>query len=538
VETIPKVGFRLIPGVTDPPVDGNPVEAPSVLGRRTRWNLLAVLVLVIVVAGITWRLPPKPAEGPVSLAEEAKSLAVLPFADLSPERDQAYFADGLAEELIDRLSRLEGLTVASRTDAFQFRDNDRDLVAIASDLRVRYLLEGSVRKDQDQLRITTRLVDASSGYPAWSDTYDRSLAEIFVVQEEIAEAVAIALSIKLDVGELGLDPRATSNVKAHDEFLQAKALQWEFTADSILLAISHARRAVEIDPDFAYGWYMLAGLYREAGTFKRAIPEENWKQLSAEALKRAAELDPNPRAGWAERVVLAKLEQRWSDVQEMLGPLTGKELVENDVHTFHYAYFLYDVGRVREAIPLMEHWLRVHPQSQGAAVGLASMYSAQGRYDEAFAAAERALETGGYSDISAITGNTVALCADDQEQLAKWLPRRLQHTEKEAIELLQAMSETLDDRLAALAALRTVDSDILAYEVSIWAAWHGDVELALEAMRRSDTTFAFWLPIMKDVRRHPGFKELASDMNLVDYWHEYGWSDFCRPVGEDDFACE
>ena len=96
----------------------------------------------------------------------------------------------------------------------------------------------------------------------------------------------------------------------------------------------------------------------------------------------------------------------------------------------------------------------------------------------------------------------------------------------------------LNDRLAALAFLRTLDSDRLAYSASIWAAWYGDTELALEAMRRSDTTFAYWYPVMKDVRRHPGFKELARDMNLVEYWREYGWADSCRPVGEEDFECQ
>ena len=97
---------------------------------------------------------------------------------------------------------------------------------------------------------------------------------------------------------------------------------------------------------------------------------------------------------------------------------------------------------------------------------------------------------------------------------------------------------TLDDRLAALAFLRTVDSDSTAYVKSIWAAWYGDVELALSAMRRSDTTYAFWIPLMKDVRRHPGFKDLVRDMNLVEYWREYSWADYCRPVGEEDFECE
>jgi hypothetical protein len=166
------------------------------------------------------------------------------------------------------------------------------------------------------------------------------------------------------------------------------------------------------------------------------------------------------------------------------------------------------------------------------------MYAAQERFEDAFASVESAYKSDGYSEFSALAGVIVALSANDRAQLSRWMDRVITHSEGDGPPFWRAMKETVDDPLAALAYLRSVDSDSLAYASSIWAAWHGDVELALQAMRRSNTTFAFWIPVMAEVRRQPGFKELARDMNLLEYWREYVWPDFCKPVGEDDFECK
>lgn len=544
IETIPRIGFRLVPPVN--PVDittaaENIQTKPAATGSGNTSGKLSLVLhtaaLVLLLAGL-WYLADS--RGLFSAPGEPvnKSLAVLPFEDVSGAGDEEFFAPGLTEELITRISQLEGLQVASKTASFNVDRQGKTLDRIADELNVQYLLEGSVRKSGEQLRITTQLTDVEDGYHVWAETFDRPLEDIFAIQEEITESVSIALAIALDVGKYRDDPLATTSIEAYEEALKSMDAHKEFTADSLLRAIHHARRAVEIDPEFGYAWYGLANLYREAGTFKGAIAEEDWMQLAAEALDRAIELDPNPNAGWAEKVTLAELDQRWMDAQELLGPITGREMVEDDPRNFQYAYVMYQVGRVKEAIQLMEHWRRNHPDGQGTHSGLAVWYAIQGRFDDAFASAERAYEIQGYNEISALSGVIVALSANDRGQLLRWMDRVIESSEGEGPQFWQAMKETLDDSLAALAYLRAVDSDRLAYATSIWAAWYGDVELALQAMRRSDTTYAFWIPLMSDVRRHPGFKELARDMNLVEYWRKYEWSDFCRPVGEDDFECE
>ena len=544
IETIPRIGFRLIPTVTPLGPDETVPDLqarPAATDREQRTGrirkALRLTGLAVVLMG-AWYLSKSPGLFAPKLESEALSLAVLPFEDVSGTHDQGEFAAGLTEELITRLSQMQGLQVASGTASFRVDSEGGSLEDIADELGVDYLLEGSVRKNGQQLRVAAQLTDGREGFHMWSETFDRPLEDIFAIQEEITESVVVALAITLDVGEFAGDPLATSSVKAYEEALKSQQAHAEFTADSLLRAIHHARRAVEIDPEYGYAWYGLASLYREAGTFKRVIAEEDWMQLAAEALDHAIALDPDPHAGWAEKIALAELDHRWTDAQELLGPLTGREMVEDSPRNFHYAYILYDVGRVDDAIPLMEHWRRLHPGGQGTHGGLAVMYAAQERYDEAFAEVEAAYETGSYSEISAIAGVIVALSANDRAQLSRWMQLIIAHTEGDGPKFWQGIEETLDDRLAALAFLRSVDSDSLAYASSLWAAWYGDIELALEAMRRSDTTYGFWVPFMKDVRRHPGFKELVRDMNLVEYWREYGWADFCRPVGEDDFECE
>jgi TolB-like protein/DNA-binding winged helix-turn-helix (wHTH) protein len=544
IETIPRIGFRLIPPVT--PLDADETSAhiqsaPAATGPekkpgRIRLALRLAGLAVLLLGG--WHLSTTLGLFAPEPEPDARSLAVLPFADVSDAHDQDEFAAGLTEELITRLSQLQGLQVASRAASFRAGSEGGSLQAIANELGVNYLVEGSVRKSGRQLRVTAQLTDTRDGFHLWSETFDRPLEDIFAIQEEITESVVVALAITLDVGEFAGDPLATSSVEAYEEGLKSQQAHAEFTGDSLLRAIHHVKRAVEIDPEYGYAWYALASLYREAGAFKGVIAEEDWMQLSVEALDRAIALDPDPNAGLEMKITLAEEEHRWMDAQELAGPLTGREMVEDSPRNFFYAYLLYDVGRVDEAVPLMEHWKRLHPGGPGTRGGLAVMYTAQERYNEAFAEVEAAYDTGRYSEFGALAGVIAALSANDREQLSYWMELVMAHTEGDGIRFWQGIEETLDDRLAALAFLRTVDSDSTAYVKSIWAAWYGDVELALSAMRRSDTTYAFWIPLMKDVRRHPGFKDLVRDMNLVEYWREYGWADSCRPIGEDDFECE
>ena len=177
------------------------------------------------------------------------SIAVLPFTDLSEDRDQAWFCDGVAEEILNALTQLRGLHVAARTSAFSFRDRPDDLRAIAEKLGVAAVLQGSVRRAGERVRITVQLVDAATGFQHWSDRYDRGLEDIFDVQDEIARAVAGRLKVTLDAAPgRRLVAAHTASIEAYELYLQGRALLLQRGAN-IFPALDHFRRAVELDAD-------------------------------------------------------------------------------------------------------------------------------------------------------------------------------------------------------------------------------------------------------------------------------------------------
>jgi TolB-like protein/DNA-binding winged helix-turn-helix (wHTH) protein len=546
IETIPKAGFRLLQPV-EPAASGSALPGAGARPLLRRRALVLMLVVVAVVAAaVTWFADERQTR-PDTGADAVSTLAVLPFIDLSAAGDQAYLAHGLSEELIDRLSRLEGLAVAARTASFRFRDRGLDLPAVAGALQVRYLLEGSVRRDSDELRVTASLVDAEEGFRLWSDVYERPLGDIFEVQAEIAEAVAVALSITLKVGDLGRAPGGTSSIEAYEAYLRALALHREFDRESMLKAIEELRRAVEIDPQFGQAWIYLARLYREIEQFHGGGDEIDWLDRWDEALSRAEalverELDTWPGVEWAvkeERLFILELERQWIAAQELLGPLPQADGAGHP-EAFDYAYFLYHVGRVRESIPLMERWRRLHPNASGVAIHLATTYGATGKFEAAFAEAERATAIPGYGEHGPLTGMIVAMGAGDANRLAHWLERRIAVTEADYRGFLEFLAESIGQPGEALPYLQaTMDAtDRYDYDIALWAAWHGDEELALQALRRSNGTFAFWLPHMAPVRRTPGFVRLVEDFGLVDYWRAYEWGDFCRPANGAEVVCE
>ena len=185
---------------------------------------------------------------------------MLPFANLSSEPDQVYFADGVGVELMKVLSRLPDLLVTGRFSSAYFAEHDATPRAIGETLGVAHLLTGSVRKAGDRVRIAVELVDTTSGYQLWSDSYDRELGDIFELQDEIAAHVATALQVKLGLGESG-EPGMTSNVAAYDEFLRGFAEFNEHHPASFPLAIEHMHRAIALDPSFARVWAYLYCIY-------------------------------------------------------------------------------------------------------------------------------------------------------------------------------------------------------------------------------------------------------------------------------------
>lgn len=229
----------------------------------------------------------QPAE--IESANADNSIAVLPFVNMSSDEEQEYFSDGLSEELLNLLARIPELKVAARTSSFSFKDKDLAIPEIASRLKVAYVLEGSVRKQGNQLRITAQLIQADNGYHLWSETYDRQLDNVFQIQEDIAIAVVDALRITL----LGEVPKTRkTDPKAYQLFLEGQYLKRQLSPDSLNRAIQAFKQAVEIDPAYVPAWAELADTYLWGGR-PDELSREEAHALADQAIQTAISTDPD-----------------------------------------------------------------------------------------------------------------------------------------------------------------------------------------------------------------------------------------------------
>jgi len=318
----------------------------------------------------------------------------------------------------------------------------------------------------------------------------------------------------------------------------SKQYQWEATPESMLQAIDCVKRAIEIDPDYARAWWRLAGLYVNTHSIRYHLDEIDWMLLSQQALDHARSLEPDLPGVKFMTTTIQYINWEWSGVEKTMDRGAGLELSSNFDLLFGWTGFLTRVGRIREAIPLFERMRRLNPYSAGTARGLARAYVIQGRSEEGLAEVERSFDTEGFKSWAVDNGMRIALSMQDRDLLLTWLARAEQHM-PDSRELIRAMSETLDDREAALAWLhdafqRTEEHDFL---IPSWAAWHGDLELALDVMQRLPVPWTFWGNEMNQVRRTPQFKDLVRQVGLEEYFREYGWNDFCHPLNSEDFEC-
>ena len=311
-----------------------------------------------------------------------QSIAVLPFADMSPYRDQEYFSDGLTEELLNLLAKVSGLHVASRTSAFSFKGKQEDIREIAEKLCVKHVLEGSVRKSGDQLRITAQLIKAQDGYHLWSETYNRSMENVFAIQDEIARAVVEALKPQL----LGETPvvRETSS-EAYNLYLQALHLKRQRNPDSLNQAMDYLERAVDIDSGYAPAWALLSAVYALRGGSAMTGWEEG-VAASRKALKRALELDPEHAGGWLSQSQLRSYyEWDWEGAQTDLERACALAPDNSDVYVAK-ARLARSLGRLVESIAFCDQAIALDPLDQDARSDRARALYYLGRLDESEAA--------------------------------------------------------------------------------------------------------------------------------------------------------
>ena len=281
-----------------------PAASPALKGARL--SLLLVAIGVVAAApGVVWylvlRAHPKVGQETAASSAAPPSIAVLPLVNMSRDPDQDYFADGLAEELLNLLAKVPGLKVAARTSAFAFKGKNVKMSEIGSELGVATILEGSVRKSGDQIRITTQLINASDGYHLWSETYDRKLTDIFALQDEIARAVVGALKLKLLPGqEPSSAERRTASTDAYLSYLEGRKLLSNTGREDWRRAQVAFRRALDLDPSFAPAWAGL-GYARYSLNFFENKEDGRSKAEAMEEIEKAIALAPGLAEAYAAR---------------------------------------------------------------------------------------------------------------------------------------------------------------------------------------------------------------------------------------------
>jgi TolB-like protein/cytochrome c-type biogenesis protein CcmH/NrfG len=371
---------------------------------RARQLPLLIAAAVLLVAGyaaldrfvLSKRLPENAgAKAPIAPGDASvpsvaldQSIAVLPFVDMSEKRDQEYFSDGLAEELIDQLTKIPHLHVIARTSSFSFKGKSEDIPTIAAKLKAAHILEGSVRKSGDRLRVTTQLISAGSGEDLWSETYDRQLKDVFQVQDEIAGAVVSALKLKLSPGQQATSSHRTSNTDAYTQYLLGRQLLERSGTDDFRHAVAAFSKAVELDPGYAAAYAELA--VAQASVSDRTVDAPLFQQ-SLKTADRAVELAPEEAEGYAARGYLRRFNWDWAGAQADLTKAVALDPGDSTVQ-FRYATLQATLGRRAEAITALQKSTSLEPLSTVSWAILGGRLIADRQYAAAHETLRRALE--------------------------------------------------------------------------------------------------------------------------------------------------
>jgi len=424
--------------------------------------------------------------------EKIRSIAVLPFADLSAERDQEHFSDGVAEEILNALSQIRGLHVPARTSCFAFRETSLDAREIGQRLGVETLLDGSIRKSGKRVRISVQLVDASNGYQLWSERFDREIEDIFAIQDEIARSVLESLGLALSEREEFRFVRpSTRNIEAYEAYLRGRKLYHKWTRQSVEFARQMFERAVKIDPDFAAAWAGLANTYVDLFRWGRNPQDLEAAQRASE---HALKLKPKSAEAHTSAGQALAIQRRFAEAA------TAFERALEEDPTLFEAYYLYgramfESGEIEKAVQLFEKAEGARPDDYESPPLRAQALLELGRHDEARRAEQVALER---------IEKHLELNPDEARaySLGASLLVRLGETERSKQWTHQAMTLAPNDPL------------ILYNAACNWALL-GESDRALDGLERAlDAGVAVgdWIrhdPDFASLRDHPRFQAIA-----------------------------
>jgi len=471
-------------------------------------------------------------------AKTQKTIAVLPFTDLSPAKDQEYFVDGLSEEILNSLTKIPDLLVTARTSSFAFKGKDKTVQEIAGVLGVDNILEGSVRKAGNALRISAQLIRAKDSFHLWSNTYDRELKDIFAVQEDIASAVADELKVTLGIDKPLKQLGGTENLEAYELYLIAIG---QAEQDSNL-SLKSLEKALVLDPNFALAWARKAYAHEQLSirvpSNQQAIAEYD---AGLNAAKKAIELEPKLAQGYAALGSINSTTGNWTEA-ELVFRKAIELGTESSLMPATYSQYLFSVGYFQKANKFNEEARQTDPNNGGVRINYMMSFGLLGDRqgaeneiehlraylgDQAFRISYKGFAT----QVRLGLGESVS--KDDISSLFPFghLEIDLQKSEENRIKLRQFYSNNKEISVSNL------------NHILLIAARLGDSEFAMDLIEKlvssnPKTIFFSWFPIMKEVRQTPRFKALVKKIGLVDYWNKFGWPDICRQLDNGDFECD
>ncbi|MEO8193289.1 MAG: protein kinase [Gemmatimonadales bacterium] len=318
---------------------------------------------------------------PQQVVSSAKSVAVLPFANMSNDTENEYFADGMAEEIINALSKIQSLRVASRTVSFALKGKNEDLAEVGKKLRVSTVLDGSVRRMGNRLRITAQLVNVADGYQLWSERYDREMEDVFAIQDDISQAIVKALRVILTEGEKKqIEKARVVNVQAYDYYLRGRQYFHQLRRKSLEYAKGMFNKAIEIDPEYARAYAGVADCCSLLYTYFDAR-ELNLRQADMASMK-ALELEPELAEAHVARGLAVSLSKRFDEAEQEF-----ETAMRLDPKLFEAAYWFARArksqGKYEEAVKLFERAAVIRPEDYQTPGFLAQSLDALGRYEEA-----------------------------------------------------------------------------------------------------------------------------------------------------------
>jgi adenylate cyclase len=537
--------------------DMTPDGLKSETGPRSS-KIIFAIVAVLVVLAFAWYFKGQPTyrepADTIAAADDQNavstpavigknSIAVMPFVNMSSDKEQEYFSDGMTEELLNVLAKMPQLKVVARTSVFEFKDKGGDIRDIGRKLGVAYIIEGSVRRDGQQVRVTAQLVRVSDGFHVWSETYDRKLESVFALQDEIAQQIGESLKVSLGVGT-PISARAAIDPAAYDEYLKGRALLR--ARKDLPAAIMHFKAATQKAPDFSAAWSSLSLACEASFSYMNMSPDEQANMLAcqSDAAQRAATLEPDSAASEHALGNVARSRFRYAEAERHY--LRAMQIDPGYPDALEdYSELLLQVGRIEDSKRAAQQLVALDPYFIVAWNRMRDVALAQDNKAEIVALTQKLRTMFPESRLGKLLPITYALIYDRAAEArmalvdlkAQWPEYAKVH------EVL--LPWALGDPGVDISTVRAAIENAPPGEATNYLIMRRDVPGYTNYIEKAGAPSQGYYfarldrsrPAGHAMLRDPLAKAKLVEYGFVDYWREKGWPSLCRPLGANDFEC-